>query len=239
MATEQNLPTGQQRPSTTWGEFNNIGFLVQQAIGKLQTVTLVRVEKCTNPGDLSSVGFVDVTPLVNQLDAAGNPTPHATIFNVPYFRFQGGKNAIIIDPEKGDIGIACFASRDITKVKSTKGQANPGSFRQYSFSDALYIGGVLNAAPEQYVQFSTAGIRVHSPVKIKLDAPTVELVADSVTIACQTFAMSATGSATITTPTLTVNGSIAATGDVTGQGTSLHGHRHTSTPPGNPTSTPI
>lgn len=178
MASDKEIPTGQQKPSSTWGEFNNIAFMVQQAIGKLQTATLVKIEKCTNSGGLSPVGFVDVTPLVNQLDAAGNPTPHVTIFNVPYFRLQGGKNAIIIDPEPGDIGIAVFASRDITKVKATKAAANPGSFRQYSFADGLYLGGMLNAVPEQYVRFAPAGITIHSPHTVKLEAPLVTVIAD-------------------------------------------------------------
>lgn len=251
MASDKEIPTGQQKPSSTWGEFNNIAFMVQQAIGKLQTATLVKIEKCTNSGGLSPVGFVDVTPLVNQLDAAGNPTPHVTIFNVPYFRLQGGKNAIIIDPEPGDIGIAVFASRDITKVKATKAAANPGSFRQYSFADGLYLGGMLNTVPEQYVQFSTAGIRMHSPTKIKLDAPDIQLVADTVEIDAGT-------STTVTTPIFTVNGnakingvttlngavgqtgggaatfsgSMAVTGDVTAQGTSVHTHTHGGVQPG-------
>ena len=251
MASDKEIPTGQQKPSSTWGEFNNIAFMVQQAIGKLQTATLVKIEKCTNAGGLEPVGFVDVTPLVNQLDAAGNPTPHVTIFNVPYFRLQGGKNAIIIDPEKGDIGVAVFASRDITKVKATKGAANPGSFRQYSFADALYLGGMLNATPTQYVQFSTAGIRIHSPVQIKLDAPDILLEA-------QTVEINASTSTTITTPIFTVNGnakingvttlngavgqtgggaatfsgSMAVTGDVTAQGTSVHTHTHGGVQPG-------
>ena len=254
MASDKEIPTGQQKPSSTWGEFNNIAFLVQQAIGKLQTATLVKIEKCTNAGGLEPVGFVDVTPLVNQLDAAGNPTPHVTIFNVPYFRLQGGKNGIIIDPEPGDIGVAVFASRDITKVKATKAAANPGSFRQYSFADGLYLGGMLNAVPEQYMQFSAEGIRIHSPVKIKLDAPDIQLVADTVEIECQTFTMDAGAAATITTPTFTVNGQtvlngpvaaggsggapatfsggITATGDVVGQGTSLHNHTHGGVQPG-------
>lgn len=178
MASDKEIPTGQQKPSSTWGEFNNIAFMVQQAIGKLQTATLVRIEKCTNSGGLSPVGFVDVTPLVSQLDAAGNPTPHVTIFNVPYSRLQGGKNAVIVDPEPGDIGVAVFASRDITKVKATKGAANPGSFRQYSFSDGLYLGGMLNGTPTQYVRFAPDGITIHSPNVVKLEAPLVTVVAD-------------------------------------------------------------
>lgn len=252
------IPDGALLPSSTWGEFNNMAFMVQQALGKMQTATLVRIESCTNAGGLSPVGYVDVTPLVNQLDGQGNPTPHVTIFNVPYFRLQGGKNAIIIDPEKGDIGVAVFASRDITKVKGTKAQANPGSLRQYSFSDALYLGGMLNATPTQYVQFSTAGIRIHSPTQVKIDAPDILMQA-------QTVEINASTSTTITTPIFTVNGdtvhngdstnngfttlagglaqtgggsasfsgSMAVTGDVTAQGTSVHNHTHPDAQGGN------
>lgn len=235
------IPDGALLPSSTWGEFNNMAFMVQQALGKMQTATLVRIESCTNAGGLSPVGYVDVTPLVNQLDGQGNPTPHVTIYNVPYFRLQGGANGIIIDPQKGDIGVAVFASRDISQVKTTKKQGNPGSHRQYSFADGMYLGGMLNGTPTQYIQFSTAGIRIHSPTKVRITAPVVEIDAGV--------------STTITTPLFTVNGATVLNGpltqgkgdaggacdmlgplnvvnDVVGQGTSLHNHVHGGVQPG-------
>lgn len=236
------IPDGALLPSSTWGEFNNMAFMVQQALGKMQTATLVRIESCTNAGGLSPVGYVNVTPLVNQLDGQGNPTPHVTIYNVPYFRLQGGANGIIIDPQKGDIGVAVFASRDISQVKTTKKQGNPGSHRQYSFADGMYLGGMLNDTPTQYIQFSTAGIRIHSPTRVKIDAP-------DVLIEAQTVEINASTSATVTTPTFTVNGATTLNGplsqgkgsaggacemlgplnvvnDVTAQGTSVHNHKH-------------
>lgn len=243
-----------QRPAALVGEYNQIAFIVSQALGKLQTATLVRIVSCTNSGGLSPVGFVDVTPLVNQVDSAGVGVEHTVIHNVPYFRLQGGANAIIIDPEPGDIGIAVFASRDITAVKATKDRANPGSYRQYSFSDALYIGGLLNGTPSQYVRFSTSGIQIHSPTQVKLDAPDVRIDA-------QTVEINASTSTTVTTPTFTVNGQtvlngglsqgkgsnggscdmlgpVTVTNDVTAQGTSLHTHKHPGDS-GGQTGTPI
>lgn len=225
-------PNGLMPLQAALGEFDRIAFMVQQALGKMQTATLVRIESCTNAGGLSPVGYVDVTPLVNQLDGQGNPTPHVTIYNVPYFRLQGGANGIIIDPQKGDIGVAVFASRDISQVKTTKKQGNPGSHRQYSFADGMYLGGMLNGTPTQYVQFSAAGIKIHSPTAVVIEAPVVEI--DAAT------------SCTVNTPTFTVNGatvlngtvqqtgggsaafsgSMAVTGDVTAQGTSVHNHKH-------------
>src|SRR3990172_3773568 len=205
MSDANGIPSGQLKPSSTWGEFNNIAFMVQQALSKMQTATLVRVESCTNAGALSSVGLVDVTPLVNQLDGQGNPTPHVTIHNIPYLRLQGGANGIIMDPQKGDIGVCVFASRDISKIKATKKQGNPGSFRQYSFSDGMYLGGMLNGTPTQYVQFSAAGIKIHSPVAVVLDAPDIQLNAATVEI-------NGTTSTTVTTPTFTVNGNTVLNG---------------------------
>lgn len=205
----QSVNSGLAKPTTQWGEFNNIAFLVQQALLKVQTATLVRIESCTNNGGLEPVGFVDVTPLVNQIDGKGNATPHVTIYNVPYLRIQGGANAIIIDPQAGDVGVCVFASRDITKVKSTKGQANPGSWRQYSFADGLYLGGMLNGTPLQYIQFNNLGVTITAPL---------------VTI----------------NGNVRVNGAIVATGDVTGQGTSLHTHKHGGVQPGSgQTSVPV
>lgn len=233
-------------PEAQWGGFNQQAFVIQQFINKIQTATLVRVDAVTNNGGVSPIGFVDVTPLVNQVDGNGLPTPHVTIYNVPYMRMQGGTNAVIIDPKAGDIGICTFASRDISKVKKTKGQANPGSARKFNWSDGLYIGSVLNGAPTQYVQFSDAGIKIHSPSAVVLDAPTVTITAGT--------------SCTVTTPTFTVNGASVlngplsqtgggnstfsgnlstATGDVTAQGTSLHNHKHNVTTAPGQTSAPV
>jgi phage baseplate assembly protein gpV len=212
------LSLGALTPWAAWGQYNQIAFIVQQLLSKVQTATLVRVDACTNEGDLSPVGFVNVTPLVNQIDGNGNPTPHITIYNVPYLRMQGGTNAIILDPQVGDIGLAVFTSRDISKVKSTKAQANPGSFRQYDFADGLYVGGMLNGIPQQYIRFSSAGVEVVSPGTITLTAPNISLDGD-----------------------VTISKSLTVTEDVFAgpNAISLENHLHTSESPGTPTSAPL
>ena len=168
-------PLGMLRPSSQWGVYNNIRFMVQQALALVQTASVVKVTACTNDGGVSPVGTVDVQILVNQVNGQGNPTPHVTMYSLPYLRVQGGANAVIIDPQPGDIGIAVFANRDITNVKSTKAQANPGSFRMHDFSDGMYLGGLLNGTPSQYLQFSSAGISLVSPNEVKSAAPAILL----------------------------------------------------------------
>ena len=171
--TPNTIPSGFVQPSTLWGVYNQILFVVKQTIAKMQTATIVKVVACSNNGGVSPVGTVDVQILVNQINGQGVPTPHVTMYGLPYLRMQGGANAVILDPEPGDIGIAVFASRDISTVVSTRAQANPGSYRQYDFSDGMYMGGLLNAAPSQYVQFTSAGISVVSPTSIIVTSPSV------------------------------------------------------------------
>lgn len=229
MGSPSSLSLGSLTPWATWGQYNRVAFIVQQLLSKMQTATLVRVDACSNDGGLSPVGTVDITPLVNQIDGNQQPTPHITIYNVPYLRMQGGSNAIILDPQVGDIGIAVFASRDISKVVNTKSQANPGSFRQYDFADGLYIGGMLNAIPQQYVRFSDSGIDIVSPNTVTVRAPNISL----------------DGAVTIT-ETLTVTGNIVAEADLTitgatiGDGINLATHTHPAGIPGPfPTGEPL
>lgn len=239
--TSQTIPAGFMSPEVPMGEYNQMAFIINGLIGKIQTVTLVKVVSCTNSGGLSPVGFVDVVPMVNQIDAAGNPQPHSTIHNLPYMRVQGGADAIIIDPKKGDIGLAAFASRDISKVKTTKAQANPGSFRKYDYADGLYIGGFLNGTPTQYIQFSSSGITINSPVQVHITAPSAIVDATTTTINATTASINASGAANITSPSISLGASGQTLhGLVTDAMTALfNGHTHNSAAAGSPTSAPL
>jgi len=162
-------------PSETSGEYNATRFLVMQLLAEVRTVALVQVKSCTNAGGVASVGFVDVQPLVNQIDGSGKGTPSGIIKGLPYVRIQGGMNAVILDPEIGDIGIALFADRDSSRVKATKKAANPGSRRKFDQADGLYIGGVLNGVPQQYVRFESGGMTLVSPTAVNIEAPAVNI----------------------------------------------------------------
>jgi hypothetical protein len=155
--------------------YNAVEFVVQQVLAKVNTVALVKIKSVTNSGGLTAAGVVSVQPLVNAVDGAGVATTHGIINNLIYLRVQGGTNAIIMDPAAGDIGIALFCQRDITAVRATKAQANPGSFRRFDWADGIYIGGVLNGVPSQYVQFNASGITIVSPTEITLQAPMIML----------------------------------------------------------------
>ena len=65
-------------------------------------------------------------------------------------------------------------------------------------SDGIYLGALFGPAPTQYVVMNASGISIVSPTAV-----------------------------TITTPTLTVNGAIVATGNVTAGSIDLETHHHT------------
>jgi hypothetical protein len=237
MSTQSQIAVGQLTPWSTWGKFNNIAFAIQQLLSKIQTATLVEVISCTNAGGLSPVGTVNIKPCVNQVDSAGNAYPHTTIFNVPYFRLFGGNNgnAIVLDPQPGDIGIAVFASRDISSVKNNQAAANPASARQYDFSDALYLGGVLNGGtPSQYIRFSSDGIEIVSPQKVTIQAPEIDVQGSS-KITLQAPEIDLKGVVNQTDGTMTVETDLLA-GPTS---ISSVNHTHISGSPGSPTGPPL
>lgn len=207
---------GFAQPSASSAEFNALRLLIDKMLSRVRTATLVQVKAVTNSGGVSEVGFVDIEPLVSQVDAIGQVIPHTVIARCPYLRIQGGANAVILDPQVGDIGIAVFADRDISSATANKGAATPGSRRRFSMADGLYLGGVLNGVPAQYVRFSATGIEIHSPTEVKLTAPDVRIDADTVEINAQTVTVAATNSTTVTTPTFTINGALVTTGNITG-----------------------
>ncbi len=176
------MAIGNQQPSDISSAYAMLSFVIQQKMSQLQTLTMVRIVDCTNNGGVDPVGTVTVQPLVNMMSGDNVAFPHGQLYKLPYVRVQGGRNAVIMDPEPGDIGLAGFCSRDISAVKNNKaalkdkGTANPGTFRQFSMADGIYIGACLSALPPtQYIVANAAGIKVLSPTAITLEAPTINL----------------------------------------------------------------
>lgn len=148
-------------------EYNELNFLIAQKIKQLETSTVVKVLKVKANNQYT--GYVDVQPLVQQSSNSGVPYDQPVMFNVPYMRVQGGTNAVIIDPAVGDIGIACFSSRDISTVKNSRKASLPASERVYDISDGMYIGGILNGTPTQFIKFTGDGINITTPSTVTIN----------------------------------------------------------------------
>ena len=165
--------TGYLRPGDDNNDRNAQLFATKQIIGRIGTMLPVRVLAVNPPSGSAAVGSMDVQPLVDQHDGAGNSVPHGPLHNLPYHRVQGGDCAVIIDPVVGDTGLAFFAQRDISAVKAIGGQNVRGSNRRHDMADGVYHGGILNGAPKHVVQISSAGISLTSTATIALNSPTL------------------------------------------------------------------
>jgi hypothetical protein len=86
-------------PSTASDKLESLKFIIARELNNVNTVTLGKVLKCTNNGALSLVGYVDIQPMVNQMDSKDQGLAQPILYNVPYLRIQGGANAVIIDPK--------------------------------------------------------------------------------------------------------------------------------------------
>lgn len=187
-------------------------FVIEALLSKVRTSYPVKVLAVTNSGGVEPIGYVDLEVLITQLDGDGNAIPHTTIYNAPYLRVQGGRNAVILDPEVGDIGVASFASQDMSGVKVARGVSPPGSKRRHHFSDAVYLYSIIAGAPEQYVRFYSGGIESVTPNEFKVSAKNIVLNAqESITSTATNIDQIASVAVAQTAPVVGLNGAITQT----------------------------
>ncbi len=218
-------------PHDTSVEANAQQFLMRKFLMGKAFITLAIVTYVSEDG-----GFVSVKPMVEGFTGAGDLIPNADIHGVPVWRLQRGGSAVIMPPVVGDIGLIAICDRDISAIKKTKKAALPGSNRIHSYTDSIYLGGVLNADPSQYVKFSDSGIDVVSPMDVNVNGRNV--------------AINASAKASVNSPVIELNGavtqgkgsnggnavfggSVTATGEVTGAGIKLSTHTHGGVESGN------
>lgn len=186
---------GQMDPTDTASDFNGLDFIMRMHTSKMVTSTIVQIKKVTG-GGVGVPATVDVQPLVNQVDGIGTKMAHGIIHGIPVARMQGGTYAVICDPKVGDIGVAVFCHNDISSVKASKKQANPGSLRRHSYEDGIYLGGLLGATPTQYIQFTDNGITMKDKNSNTVTMETGDVTLDS--NGTKIVASSSTGRVSIT-----------------------------------------
>lgn len=164
---------------------------IYRILRSVNTARLVQV-LAVHPYADGSGGLVDVQPLALNTDTNGTPLTEAPIYGMPWTRIQGGNSAFIVDPVADDIGLAVFADRDSSGVVAQKAQAVVGSARAHSEMDGVYVGGVLNQAPTQWVKLSAAGIDIKSLAALTMEAASINAQATG------NIAITATGTLTLT-----------------------------------------
>ena len=160
----------------------------RQILNTVNTMMVVRVTAVDAGGASSPTGYVDAQPLVTQYDGQNSMVRMPELYKLPYSRIQGGKCALVIDPEVGDLGIAVFAQYDTQNItKDTTEQELPATLMPYPMHCGWYIGGFLNKIPETFIELtqddglnitSPNGITIKAENGITIDAPTVTVTGD-------------------------------------------------------------
>lgn len=213
-------------------EANISEFIFNTLMARNSFIQLVMVSKVKD-GPL-----LDVIPLVSGFSADGSRIDNTPVFNIPVWRLQRGTSAVIMDPVEGDIGLMLCCDRDITKVRKEKKESLPASMRVHSKSDGIYLGGLLNADPTQYVKFSDDGIDIVSPLVVSVSGKTV-IVNGEEKISLNSPIIEANGQLTQGSGSYAgdavFGGTITAAGEITGSGIKLSTHVHGGVEHGNDT----
>jgi len=229
--TVMNLYT--TTPEDVSTDANSMQYLMRKFMMGNYFITIGLVMSVDDSGEV-----VAVKPMVEGFAGNGDLIPNSVIYGVPVWRLQRGASAVIMPPVAGDIGMLAICDRDITSVKKTKKEALPNSNRTHNYSDAIYLGGLLNAEPSQYVKFANDGIDIVSPLVVQVNGNTVIVNADD-KISLNAPVIEANGQLTQGSGSYagnaTFGGTLTATGEITGNGIQLSTHVHGGVESGNST----
>jgi hypothetical protein len=134
-------------------------FIIEQMTKGMMTAMPVKVHAVNSPDN----ELIDVIPMITQENASGDSVDHNVIYNVPVCRLQRGNSAVIMRPKVGDIGLVVFASQDISIFKKVKAFCKSGTFRRHDWADAIYVMGLCNSTPTQYIEFNDDNITITTP----------------------------------------------------------------------------
>lgn len=172
------------RPDSVTSQTQALDFYVKLLMGQANHAFLAKVIACSNTGQVAAPGTVDVMPLLNQFKADGTIVPPSPVYGLPYVRVQSGQSAIICDPIPNvDIGLAIVCDRDISSLKTNFDTSNPGSFRQNSKSDGIFICLALGQTiPTQYIQMLMDAMGNPMGINIVSTGQPITITASNVTL---------------------------------------------------------
>ena len=220
----EQIVKGQQDFNTDASQYNAENFHIRQEINKINTAEPATVGSVSG-GGVAKGGTVSDTPIVNLVTGTGEGMKQSPLFTIPYFRYQGGENAFIVDPKPGDIGLNVYAMRDTEAMKEGDGSAcNPGSARRYSKGDGFFFPGFLNRTPKRYVMIDDEGITIDDGAGGRIELKNGRLT------------ITAPNGVNIDAPETTLTGQVRAEGNMTAGQISMQGHRHTGVEAGPDTS---
>ena len=159
-------------PLVNTSEAEKLHFVLQGYLANKYFIELVQVSA------VNETGTVDVTPLITPVSLADNATVNTSrIYDIPVFQLQRANSAIVMTPVVGDIGIIAVCDKDISLIKANRKPTEAQTARTHSRADAIYLGGVLNSAPTQYIKFEDNTISIKTEGTLNISAGSVNITA--------------------------------------------------------------
>lgn len=173
---------------------------------------------------------VTVEPLIALVTTSGATIKRAQIASLPVFQFGAGGFILSFPLAPGNLGWIMASDRDISIFLNSYASARPQTFRKNNFADAVFVPDVMTGytvaeedAGHAVLQSLDGSVKIALwPDRVKIVAPLVEIDSPLVTMSGD----------------LTVDGQIAADGDITSGTISVTGHIHNGVSPGGGTSGP-
>lgn len=211
---------------------NAVSHLVEQQVKNLvNTAEVVMINNADQNSTDKPAGYATATPLVCQTDTFNNTLEPAPLHHLPYFRYQAGRSAIVMDPQPNDKAILIAMQKDSTGVVTGKNDTvQPASFRSYDMADGFLITGFLGEAPLTWLKLDP----VSGDISLSTDSANIDIScresgdievttnAGNITIktASGDITQSATGTSTTKAPQITLDGNVTITGNLSVQGIS-------------------
>ncbi len=157
-----------------------------------------------------------VQPLISVVTTSNEVVQRPQIASIPVLQLGGGGFVISFPIKTGDLGWIKANDRDISIFLQTLQSSEPNTARKHDFSDAVFIPDtmfksvVINSEDQANVVLQTLDGTVRVAIwdnKVKVTAPTVEVVAPQVTVTSTNADVTASAEAHVSSPTITLTGS--------------------------------
>ncbi len=210
-------------------EYNALNFIItsiiKSTVNTCYAVTVTKVDADNQK--------VTVKPLIAQIDADNNKIELPEIFEIPYFRYSAGNTAVRLNPVAGDIGVLIVFKSDSSNIKTgNNSQILPNSFLNYPLYSGIYIGGMLNNEPENYIEIKDDNITINANQKVVINCQNAEVNADeNILLKCQTAEINAESEVNINSSKINLgeNASLALINEKITDALNQHTHNYINT----------
>jgi hypothetical protein len=125
-------------------------------------------------------GFVQVQPQIYLITTGGEQVSRAQFAKVPILSMGGGGFVLTFPVKAGDFGYIKANDRDISIFLQSLSESPPGTVRQHSFSDAVFIPNAFSGY--SYDSENLVLQKLDGSVKIELSDNAIDITAPTVNI---------------------------------------------------------